>query len=118
MAGDTSSASADVEPSFPIFSAIGSVQTATISLIEYGELLKCRKQVEDIQERAKKNAVPPRSPIETDAEVAAFFMERFGRVPMDTILREAQKRFGAARTPSRTSAYAYWKRLRLRAAGL
>lgn len=118
MADETSPRIADVEPSFPIFSAIGKVQTATISLIEYGELLKCRKQVEDIRERAKKYAVPARSPIETDAEVAAFFMERFGRIQMDTILREAKKHLGADRTPSRTSAYAYWKRLRLRAAGL
>lgn len=118
MADEVSHASEDAEPRFPVFSTIGDVQVATIPMIEYADLLNCRKQVDEIRERARRYAVPSRSPIETDEEVAAFFMERFGRVPMDTILRDAQKRFGIGRTPSRTSAYAYWQRLRLRAAGV
>jgi hypothetical protein len=62
--------------------------------------------------KAERYSVPPHSPIEVDAEVKAFFMERFGKIKMFDLLGECKAKFGKARTPSRTAAYAFWKRLR------
>lgn len=61
---------------------------------------------------ARCSPVPSRSPIAADPEVALFLVERFGSTPVDQILIECQSHFGQERTPSRTSAYAFWRRLR------
>ncbi|MCK0195549.1 hypothetical protein MWN34_01335 [Ancylobacter sp. 6x-1] len=53
---------------------------------------------------ARRYAVSPRSPIESDDEVAAFFGERFGTKDMLSVLDECRAQFGAALTPSRTAA--------------
>lgn len=112
---DQMSAPAEVDPAFPITATIAGVPVVTIATAEYADLLECRRLVAELREKGKRFAVPPRSPIETDAEVAAFFAERFGRVDVMAILAECRDRFGADRTPSRTAAYAYWQRLRQRA---
>lgn len=98
-------------PKFPIYATIAGVAVVTIPLADYSSLLDAEARLTRF-ENAKRYPVSPRSPIEVDSEVKAFFMERLGKVDMMGILSECRQRFGAKRTPSRTSAYAFWKRLR------
>ncbi len=111
------SAAADASAASSIVSTIAGIQVVTIPLAEYAELLDCRRRVGVQSDAARRLAVPPRSPIEKDAEVAAFFIERLGQADMLTILTECRKRFGSERTPSRTAAYDFWQRMRRQAKG-
>ncbi len=88
------------------------VPVVTIPLKDYTELLEAKARIDIIDARARRYSVPPRSPIQVDAEIANFFKERFGTERMEDIIRKCAGQFGVARTPSRTAAYAYWKRLR------
>lgn len=88
------------------------IPVVTIPLAEYSALLEAKKRIDVIDTRERRYPVPPRSPIQVDAEVATFFRERFGKERMEAIITDCASRFGKRRTPSRTAAYAYWKRLR------
>lgn len=88
------------------------IPVVTIPFKDYSALLEAKARIDVIDARERHYPVPPRSPIEFDAEIAAFFKERFGNDRMEDILRQCASRFGEARTPSRTAAYAFWKRLR------
>lgn len=103
----------------PIVATIAGVEVVTIPLADYAALVECRRRLEAIDATTaaavRRFAVPPRSPVEADREVADFLMERFGLTPMDAIRAECLERFGRDRTPSRTAAYEFWQRLRRRA---
>lgn len=88
------------------------VPVVTIPSVEYAALLEAKRRIDIIDARERRYPVPPRSPIQADAEIAVFFKERFGTDRMENIVSECARQFGKARTPSRTAAYAYWKRLR------
>jgi len=88
------------------------IPVVTIPSAEYAALLEAKKRIDAIDARERRYPVPPRSPIQVDAEVAAFFRERFGKMRMEAIITDCASLFGKRRTPSRTVAYDYWKRLR------
>lgn len=88
------------------------IPVVTIPRSEYAALLEAKRRIDIIDARERRYPVPPRSPIQADAEIADFFKERFGKDRMEDIVRECARRFGKDRTPSRTAAYAFWKRLR------
>lgn len=88
------------------------IPVVTIPLAEYAVLLEAKTRIDTIDARARRYAVPPRSPIQVDAEIAAFFKKRFGKERVEDIASDCRERFGASRTPSRTAADAFWKRLR------
>lgn len=88
------------------------IPVVTIPSAEYAALLEAKKRIDAIDARERRYPVPPRSPIQVDAEVAAFFRERFGKMRMEAIITDCASLFGKRRTPSRTAAYAFWKRLR------
>ena len=92
---------------------VAGVAVVTIPATEYAALLDCRRKLAErgARERAFKTA--SRSPIERDQEVAAFLASRFGLTTVTTILEECRALFGRARTPTPSSAYRYWSRLRL-----
>lgn len=96
----------------PASAEADAIPFVTIPRSDYSELLAAKKRIDIIDARARRYPVPPRTPIQADAEIADFFKTRFGTDRMENIVRECARRFGAARTPSRTAAYAYWKRLR------
>ena len=96
---------------FPVHATIAGVAVVTIPLADYTDLIDKKVKLVKIG-KAERYPVPPRSPIEVDAEVKAFFMKRLGKAKVFDLLRECQGTFGKARTPSRTAAYAFWKRLR------
>lgn len=106
------------QPPFPIPAIIAGIAVVTIPLTEYAALLECRRREKPCAApaAARRYDVPPRSPLERDAEIAAFFSERFGAMDVLDIIAECRNRFGAKRTPSRTAAYYFWKRLRTKAA--
>ncbi len=88
------------------------VPVVTIPQAEYAALLAAKKRMDAIDARERRYPIPPRSPVQADIEIAEFFRERFGKMRMEDILMDCTRRFGTARTPSRTAAYDYWKRLR------
>lgn len=88
------------------------IPVVTIPQAEYAALLEAKMRIDVIDARERRYPVPPRSPIQADAEISAFFRERFGETRMEVTLAECARLYGADRTPSRTAAYAYWKRLR------
>jgi hypothetical protein len=88
------------------------VELVTIPADLYAELLDCRRQLAELKALQRAFERPSKSPIERDAEVAAFLAERFGRATVATIRTECLGRFGRARTPARSSIYRYWSRLR------
>lgn len=96
---------------YPVFATIAGVAVVTIPLADYADLIDKKAKLAKIA-KAERYPVSERSPIEVDHEVKAFFMERFGKVKVFDILRECQSTFGKTRTPSRTAAYRFWKRLR------
>jgi len=100
------------EVQFPLTATIAGIAVVTIPLAEYAALLECRQRVGARNEAAKRYAVPPRAPIEKDAEVRAFFEKRLGKMDMLAILADCRQQFGPKRTPSRTAAYDFWGRLR------
>lgn len=99
---------------FPISATIAGIAVVTIPLRDYAELLECRRrdQTRAPTKPPRRWDVPPRSPLERDAEVATFFSERFGTMDVLDIVEECRNRFGVERTPSRTAAYYFWRRLR------
>jgi len=95
---------------YPIHATIAGVAVVTIPLSD-SDLIEKRSRLEKLG-KTERYPVPPRSPIEVDAEVKAFLMERLGKVDVMDIISECKQHFGSKRTPSRTAAYAFWKRLR------
>lgn len=112
-----SAAGATPPPAFPLVATISGVPVVTIPLDDYRALLMSRDRLALIRAPAIPFDLPSRSPIETDPVISTFFMERFGRMRMEVIVHECRRAYGKDRTPSRTAAYAYWKRLRARVAG-
>ncbi|CAI9400698.1 hypothetical protein ANOBCDAF_00541 [Pleomorphomonas sp. T1.2MG-36] len=100
-----------VSAQFPLHAIIAGVPVVTIPLADYASLLENSAKLSKLG-KAERFPVPPRSPIEIDSEVKAFFVERLGKLNMIDLLRDCSSRFGASRTPSRTAAYRFWQRLR------
>ncbi len=84
----------------------------TIPVADYAELLECRRLSAERTISHDQFSRPSRSTIARDTEVAVFLTQRYGIMPMDRLLRECRRRFGGARRPSRTAAYAHWKKVR------
>ena len=96
---------------FPVHATIAGVAVVTIPISEYADLLEKKARLVRL-DKADRYAVPSRSPIEKDKTVRDFFMERLGKVAMVQIISDCKEHFGKARTPSKSAAYAFWKRLR------
>lgn len=114
---DAASAAGATPPPLPLVATISGVPVVTIPLDDYRALLMCHDRLAAVRRQAVPFAASSRSPIETDPVISTFFIERFGTMRMEKIVDECRRSFGKKRTPSRTAAYAYWKRLRARAAG-
>lgn len=116
-AAEPSLGTREAPPSFPLVATISGVPVVTIPLDDYRALLMCHDRLAAVRRQAIPFGASSRSPIETDSVISTFFIERFGTMRMEKIVDECRRSFGKKRTPSRTAAYAYWKRLRARAAG-
>lgn len=110
--GSDASAPGGEPPPFPIAATVADVAVVTIPLTEYADLLKCRRVANTNALAAF--ALPPRSRIEADPEIASLLRERLGKIAVSSIIAECLERFGARRTPSRTAVYDFWQRLRRR----
>ncbi|MCL8381766.1 hypothetical protein [Xanthobacter aminoxidans] len=99
---------------FPLYATIAGVAVVTIPITDYAALLECQRREAHDSPAPAVPAVPSRSPVERDMEVTTFLAESFGRGRLVEALEACRIQFGSNRTPSRTAAYAYWKRLRSR----
>lgn len=88
------------------------VAIITISASEYAALLDCRRQLAETQAKERAFKTPSKSPIERDPAVAAFLSSRFGLATVVVIREECRALFGPDRTPSKSSVFRYWARLR------
>jgi hypothetical protein len=111
MIGQTESRENDA-PVFPIAATIAGVAVVTIPASDYAEVLDCRQKVAESIVRDRAFKWVSKSPIERDPEVAMYLASRFGLATVIDIRRECLHRFGAARTPTRSSIFRYWGRLR------
>lgn len=93
-------------------SEISGVAVITIPVTEYAALLNCRRKLAESDARQRAFNVVSKSPIERDPEVAAFIASRFGLATVPDIREECRALFGATRTPTQSSTYRYWARLR------
>lgn len=75
-------------------------------------MLDCRRKLAEFDARKWAFNAASKSPIERDLQVAAFLASRFGLAPVKLILEECRALFGPDRTPTPTSTYRYWARLR------
>lgn len=91
---------------------LGGVEVVTIPAADYADLLDCRRRLAELSASRRAFERPSKSPIERDAEVATFLASRFGAATVKTIRAECAAKFGADRTPPRSSIYRYWARLR------
>ena len=91
---------------------IAGVAVVTIPVAEYAALLDCRRKLAESGARERAFNVVSKSPIERDPEVAAFLASRFGLATVKLIREECRALFGPARTPTPSSTYRYWSRLR------
>lgn len=96
---------------FPVHATIAGVAVVTIPLADYADLLDRKERLAKLG-KGEHYSLPPRSPIEADADVKAFFMERLGKANVYDLLRDCRARFGTARTPSKSATYRFWQRLR------
>jgi hypothetical protein len=109
---DQTEAQVDGAPVFPITTTISGIAVVTIPVTDYAALLNCcRKLSESAARHAALNAVS-KSPIERDLELASFLASRLGLATIAVIHDECLHRFGTARTPSKSSIFRYWSRLR------
>ena len=99
-------------PEFPLAATIAGVEVVTIPISDYRDLLDCRRQLGTLRVRADPANHTARSPLDCDPEIAAFLIERFGRMPVRQALSECRSRFGQERTPSRSAGYRLWDRAR------
>lgn len=93
-------------------SEIAGVPMVTIPVTEYAALLECRRKLDESGARERAFKVVSKSPIERDIQVAAFLASRFGLATVADIREECRALFGSARTPTPSSTYRYWARLR------
>lgn len=98
----------------PVRSTIAGVELVTIPVSHYAELLDCQRRLAALRVSEERFCTDPRSRVDRDPEVAAFLAECFGRVLLKDTYTECRERFGADRTPGRTTIQRYWKRLRSR----
>ena len=96
----------------PLMATIEGVEVVTIPLADYKALLSARRIASEHALDKMQLSVPRRGVIERNPEVAVFLAQRFGLKPVKVILRECKRRFGSARTPSKSVAYRYWLSLR------
>lgn len=85
----------------------------TIPVAEYIRLTDESRQLAEWHLNNRQLIKPSRSLITRDPEVAVFLANGFGLKSVARLLKECKKNFGAARTPSATSAYRYWEALRI-----
>ncbi|MBA3517987.1 MAG: hypothetical protein H0T75_10170 [Rhizobiales bacterium] len=97
---------------FPLSATIAGVEVVTIPATEYAELLDCRRRAAERDFEAQRFMTPLRSRLDLDPEVAVFVAERLGGLTVAEVNKETTARFGAARTPARSSIHRYWMRLR------
>jgi hypothetical protein len=88
------------------------VQTVTIPLTDYAELLDCRRRLVELKAAQRAFERPPKSPIDRDPELAAFIADRLGMAKLAEIRSACVAEFGPDRTPSRSAIARYWLRLR------
>ena len=95
----------------PVHGTITGVAVVTIPLDHYSELLNCRRLVAEHNLR-RQVVVGATSRAERDPEVAAFLAENFIGHTIDRLHDSCRERFGADRTPSRSSIQRFRNRLR------
>ncbi|KAB2773253.1 hypothetical protein F9L00_24805 [Brucella anthropi] len=84
-----------------------------IPLNDYVELLNKQRQLAEHQaDRMIVLGRAGRSVIERNPEVAYFFMQNLGQLPMTALLKKCRRRFGNTKTPSLSAAYRYWDKVR------
>jgi hypothetical protein len=93
---------------------VAGVEIVTIPMVEYAGLLDCRRRLAEFEARERAFKTASKSPIERDPEVAAFLASRFGLATVAVIREECIALFGTSRTPTKSSIYRYWSRLRSR----
>jgi len=92
----------------PAVATIAGVEVVTIPLAEYAELLECRRRVAEIGNLRSRRLRP--SPIDHDAEVAAFLKAQPPEMTVKEVLEACALRFGTKRTPSKSAAYQFYSR--------
>lgn len=93
-------------------------ETVTIPASEYADLVECRREFAALRARVSRVYGASKSPIERDAEVAAFIAEAIGRLTAEEVRASCLARFGPERTPSRSAVTRFWQRLRRSAPAL
>lgn len=103
---------------FPIAARIAGVDVVTIPISEYARLLAADRNLAIQAVSHGQLMSPKRSVIERNPEVAVFLAQKFGLLPMKDILRHCRREFGRQRTPSQSTAYRYWQKLRKAASNI
>lgn len=95
----------------PIRSTVAGVELVTIPVSHYAELLDCKRQLAAAGITGLRLAADLRSRVERDPEVAAFLAECLGTRLLKDTYASCLERFGAERTPGKTTIQRFWKRL-------
>lgn len=104
-----------VKNAFPISAVIHGVEVVTIPLSDYATLLDYQRRFAERSISHNQFEQPSLSHIERNPEVALFLIHRLGLEPVKNIMRKCRRKFGAARTPSRSAVYRYREKLRIEA---
>ncbi|KMO16539.1 hypothetical protein SQ03_14530 [Methylobacterium platani JCM 14648] len=87
------------------------VEVVTIPLAHYAELLDCQRRLAVASIPAARYTADPRSRVERDPEVATFLAECLGVRLLKDTHAQCLRRFGADRTPGKSTIQRYWTRL-------
>ncbi|MEH3120224.1 MAG: hypothetical protein PGN25_22250 [Methylorubrum populi] len=98
-------------PAHPPVAVISGVEVVTIPLAHYAELLDCRRKLAVADVSPARLLANPRCRIDHDPAVAAFLAECLGRQLLKDTYTLCLERFGAARTPGKSTIQRYWARL-------
>ncbi len=84
-----------------------------VPVADYVCLLHIRRQLEGLH--ADRNIILGRagkSLLDRNPDVAHFFIQNLGRYSVAILLKKCRRKFGSARTPSRSAAYRFWDKLK------
>ncbi|WP_430913142.1 hypothetical protein [Methylobacterium sp. sgz302541] len=100
------------EPALPSPAAvIFGVEVVTIPTTLYAELLDCKRRLAVLDVTPARLLANPRCRIDHDPAVAAFLAECLGQRLLKDTHTLCRERFGADRTPGKSTIQRYWARL-------
>lgn len=106
------SGEAGEQPSWPLAATIAGVEVVTIPLRDYAALLGKERRLDGLRLTREQLHGNPRQRIHRDPEVAAFLRECLGSMLLKDAHTACRVRFGAERTPGRSTIQRYWDMLR------